>query len=197
MCLALEKQPYRTCYLVFDKRVADIFNKWPMVVCSLPGIGDVSGIGGWGLVDDLIARHSIRKADTIEELADAVGVDPVGLSVGISKWNDCCRAGKDPDFNRPTFGHKDANTVGAGIKTPPFYCHSPLRTVVMPADTSLLINARLQVLDVFGNVISGLYAAGDMGHGNLLVTGTGHGINMGWAFTSGRLSGRAAATGEA
>jgi fumarate reductase flavoprotein subunit len=193
MCLALEKQPYKTCYLIFDKRVADIFNKWPMVVCSLPGIGDVSKIGGWGLVDDLVARQGIRKADTIEDLAAAVGVDPAGLKTGITRWNEYCQAGTDPDFDRRTFGHKDANTVGAGIRVPPFYCHSPLRTIVLPADTSLAINTRMQVLDVFGNVIPGLYAGGDMGHGNLLLTGTGHGINMSWAFTSGRLGGKLAA----
>lgn len=193
MALALQKQPHQTCYLVFDKRVGDIFNKWPMVLCSLPGIGEVSKIGGWGVVDDLIARHAIKQADTLEGLAEAVGVDPAGLRAGIDQWNGYCKAGEDPDFHRPTFGHKQANTVGAGIRVPPFYCHSPLRTTVLPADTSVVINTRLQVIDVFGKVIPGLYAGGDMGHGNLLLTGTGHGVNMGWAFSSGRLVGKFAA----
>jgi fumarate reductase flavoprotein subunit len=165
LSLALEKQPYKTCYLIFDKPVADIFNKWPMVVGSFPGIGDVSKIGGWALVDDLIARNGIKKADTIEELAAAVGVDPVGLKAGIGKWNESCGARKDAHFNRPTFGNEKANTVGAGIRVPPFYCHSPLRNIVLPADTSLAINTRLQVVHVFGTVIPGLYAGGDMGHG--------------------------------
>lgn len=193
LSLALEKQPYKTCYLVFDKRVADIFSKWPMVLCSLPGIGDVSKIGGWGVVDDLIARHAIKKADTLEELATLTGMDPAGLRAGIEKWNGYCKSGTDPDFHRRSFGHKEANTVGAGIHAPPFYCHSPLRTIVLPADTSVAINNRLQVLDVFGKVIPSLYAGGDMGHGNLLLTGTGHGVNMGWAFSSGRLAGKFAA----
>lgn len=193
MSLALEQQPNRTCYLLFDQRVADIFNQWPMVLCSFPGIGDVSKIGGWGVVDDLIARHAIKRADTLEALAAAVGVDPAGMRAGVEQWNANCKAGVDPEFKRPTFGHKDANTLGAGIRVPPFYCHSPLRNTVLPADTSLLINTRLQVLDVFGEVIPGLYAGGDMGHGNLLLTGTGHGVNMGWAFTSGRLAGKFAA----
>jgi fumarate reductase flavoprotein subunit len=192
MALAVHEQPFGTCYLVFDKPVADIFSKWPMVMCSLPGIGDVSKIGGWGVVDDLIARHAVKKADTLEELATAVGVDPAGLKAGVARWNEHCKAGADPDFHRATFGHPDAKTVGAGIRVPPFYCHSPLRTIVLPADTSLAINTRLQVIDVFGKVIPGLYAGGDMGHGNLLVNGTGHGINMGWAFTSGRLAAKSA-----
>jgi fumarate reductase flavoprotein subunit len=196
LSLELEKQLYKTCYLIFDKRVADLFNKWPMVVGSSQGIGEVSGIGGWALVDDLIARHGIRKADTIEELAAAVGVDPAGLKAGIEKWNGYCRGRKDPDFKRRTFGNEDANTVGAGIRVPPFYCHSPLRNIVLPADTSLAINTRLQVAHVFGTVIPGLYAGGDMGHGDLLLDGISHGLKMGWAFTSGRLGGKHAAAEE-
>jgi hypothetical protein len=96
-----------------------------------------------------------------------------------------------------TFGHKDAKTLGAGIRVPLFYCHSPLKAVVPPALTSVAINGQLEVLDVFGQVIPGLYAGGNMGHGNLLLQGQGHqqhGMAMAWAFTSGRLSGRNAAT---
>ncbi len=83
--------------------------------------------------------------------------------------------------------------MGTGITVPPFYCHSPLRTMVLPGDTSVEINTNLQVLDVFGKVIPSLYAGGVMGHGNLLLRGTGYGMHMAWAFTSGHLSGRNAA----
>ena len=76
---------------------------------------------------------------------------------------------------------------------PPFYAHSPLRPLVTPADTSVAINTSLQVIDVFGNVIPGLYAGGVMGHGGFLFRGTGYGVYLAWAFTSGRLGGRNAA----
>jgi len=196
LSLALEEQPYQTAYLIFDKPVADIFNKWPMVVSSFPGIADVSKLGGWCLVDDLLARKGIKKAETLGGLATAIGVDADGLRAGIERWNGNCEAGEDPEFQRQTFGHAAANTLGAGIRVPPFFCHGPLRSMVMPSDTSLAINASLQVLDVFGKVIPSLYAGGDMGHGNLMTEGTGHGINMAWAFTSGRLGGRLAAAQE-
>jgi urocanate reductase len=196
LALALEEQPFKTCYLIFDKRVADNFNRWPMVVSSFPGIADVSKLGGWCVVDDLVARHGIKKARTLEELAPAVGVDADGLRAGVEKWNELCEAGSDPEFQRRTFGHKDANTLRAGIRVPPFYCHGPLKSWVMPSDTSLAINTNLQVLDVFGQVIPGLYAGGDMGHGNMMTEGTGHGINMAWAFTSGRLGGKLIAAQE-
>lgn len=193
LSLALEKQPFKTCYLIFDKRVADIFNKWPMVVGSSPGIAAVSKLGGWALVDDLIARQGIKKAETLEALAGAIGVEASGLRAGIEKWNAACKTGHDAALQRATFGHEGAGTARAGILVPPFYCHGPLKTWLMPADTSLAINAQFQVLDVFGKVIPGLYAGGDMGHGDMATSGTGHGINMGWAFTSGRLGGKLAA----
>jgi fumarate reductase flavoprotein subunit len=197
LALTLEDQPYKAGYVIFDSLVANLFNKWPMIVSSLPGIGDVSGIGGFGTVDDLIARGGIRKASSLEALAKVTGIDPQGLAAGVARWNSHCQAGVDPDFQRTTFGHPEAKTVGAGIRVPPFYCHSPLKALLMPGDVSVLINTRMQVLDVFGKVIPGLYAGGDMGHGNMLLTVTGHGVRMGWAFTSGRLGGGFAANDEA
>lgn len=191
-CLALRSQPGKTCHMIFDQRVASIFNKWPMVFSSIPGIAPVSKIGGFGLVDDFIAWGAIKKAEGIEQLAIATGIDPAGLKAEIAKWNAFCRTGSDSEFNRKTFGLKEANTVGAGVSMPPFYCHTPLRALVPHADTSLAINTHFQVVDVFGKVIEGLYAAGNIGHGNLVLTGPGHGMHMSWAFTSGRLSGKVA-----
>jgi FAD binding domain len=197
LCLALITQPNKTCHMVFDQRVASIFNKWPMVFSSMPGIADVSKIGGFGLVEDFVARGAIKRAESISGLAVAVGVDPAGLEAEIGKWNRYCRDRKDLQFDRPTFGVKDANTVGIGINVPPFYCHTPLRALVVLADTTLLINRSFQVLDVFGNVIPSLYAAGNIGHGNLVLFGPGHGMHISWAFTSGRLSAKVAAAEKA
>ncbi|MDI9444748.1 MAG: FAD-dependent oxidoreductase [Planctomycetota bacterium] len=194
MSLAVQAQTGKICHMVFDSRVAEIFNKWPMVVSSHPDKGDVSGIGGWGLIDDFVARDGIKVASTIEELAAAVKVEPAGLKATIEQWNNYCQEGKDPDFKRTTFGHAEAKTVGAGIKTPPFYVHSPIRVQIILADVTLMVNTKLQVLDVFGNVIKGLYAGGETGHGNLYLSG--HGTHMAWNFASGRLAGTNAAAEE-
>jgi len=193
LCLTLSKQPFKACHLVFDQRIANIFNKWPMVISSIPGIAPVSKIGGFGLVDDFMAWNAIKRADTIEDLAIAVGVEPDGMKEEVDRWNFFCKQKSDPDFNRLSFGVETAGTAGAGITEPPYYCHSPLRALVVLADTSLAINTNFQVLDVFGRVIPRLYAAGNVGHGNLVLYGPGHGMHMAWAFTSGRLSGKIAA----
>jgi fumarate reductase flavoprotein subunit len=184
MCLATDKQPGKVCFMVFDKKVADIFNKFPMVVSSIPG-------KGWGTIDDFVARNGIKKADTIEGLAQAMGIDPAGLKEEITKWNGYCAQGKDPDFRRPTFGNAQANTVGAGIQAPPFYAHGPIRTEVILGNVSTIVNTKMQVIDVYGKPIPGLYAGGNMGHGLTFLSG--HGTHLAWAFTSGRFAGKNAA----
>jgi fumarate reductase flavoprotein subunit len=187
LALATMDQPDQTCFMVYDDVVAQIFNEWPMVVSSYPGIGDVSGQGGWGSVDDFISRNGIKTGDTIEALAAEMGIDPAGLADAIETWNSYAEQGEDPDFERPTFGHPDAGTVGAGIKVAPLYCHGPIKPMVLLADCSLAVNTDLQVLDPFGEPIPGLYAGGNMGHG-MMIAG-GHGTHMAWCFSSGRHAG--------
>jgi fumarate reductase flavoprotein subunit len=184
MCVATDKQPGKVCFMVFDEKVATIFNKYPMVVSSIPA-------KGWGMVDDFVARNGIKKADTIEGLAQAMGIDPAGLKEQVAKWNGYCAEKKDPDFGRPTFGVPQANTVGAGIQAPPFYCHGPIRTEIILGNVSTVVNAKMQVIDVFGKPIPRLYAGGNMGHGLTFLSG--HGTHMAWAFTSGRFAGMNAA----
>jgi succinate dehydrogenase/fumarate reductase flavoprotein subunit len=57
----------------------------------------------------------------------------------------------------------------------------------------LAVNDRLQVLGENDLPIAGLYAAGSVGQGGMMLMGHGH--HLGWAFTSGRLAGRNAAFG--
>ena len=191
---ATMEQPDQRSFMVYDDVVAQLFNEWPMVVSSCPGIGDVSGLGGWGTVDDFIARNGIKTGDTIEALAGEMGIDPAGLKDAIEKWNQYAEGGEDPDFGRKTFGHPDAGTVGAGIKVAPFYCHGPLKPENTLADCSLAVNTNLQVLDPYGEPIPGLYAGGNMGHG-MMIAG-GHGTHMAWCFTSGRHAGQNVAAEE-
>jgi fumarate reductase flavoprotein subunit len=52
------------------------------------------------------------------------------------------------------------------------------------------INTQFQVLDQSGKAIPGLFAGGRTAGGLILM---GHGLNLAWAFTSGRLAGKIAA----
>jgi fumarate reductase flavoprotein subunit len=179
----LNKLPDRVGYMVYDEAIAKNFQVSPdMVVSSIPHLG-------WGTVDDFVAIGAILKADTIEDVAQLAGVDAAGLAAEIAKYNGYAAQGEDPDFGRKKFGLEAAGTLNKGLTTPPYYIHGPQKGETTQSNLTLAINTDFQVLDPFRNPIPGLYAGGMVGHGLSPLGGGGHGGNMTWAFTSGRLSG--------
>ncbi|MGV8083394.1 MAG: FAD-dependent oxidoreductase [Coriobacteriia bacterium] len=185
-----EAQTDRICWMIYDEKVASNFRSFPnMIVSSLSG-------KGWGTVDDFIERGGITVADTIEKLAEAIKVDQAGLAAQIAEWNAACAASEDPKLGRKTFGRQEAGTLGAGLAQPPYYAHGPIHAECNQGWASLRINTDFQVIDVFGDVIPGLYAGGQMGHGLSPIAGGGHGGTMCWALTSGRLAGKKIAAAE-
>ncbi|WPB95968.1 FAD-binding protein [Streptomyces malaysiensis] len=118
--------------------------------------------------------------------ADRSGSGP--LEASIRRYNEQVRAGADLDFGRPT----GAEGVGHGpIYTPPFYgfrCATGLTATYC----EVAVDDRLRVIDVFGDVIPGLYAAGEVVggfHGAGYLTGTA----LGKAAVFGHLAGTTAA----
>lgn len=88
-------------------------------------------------------------ADTIEELAQKIGVDAAGLARTLRDWNEDVAAGTEP------FGRIDGLEVISG----PYYAYKNV-SYNLGALGGLKINTDCEVLDVNGNVIEGLYAAG-------------------------------------
>jgi 3-oxosteroid 1-dehydrogenase len=73
--------PNDPAYLVFDEGFR---GRYP-----LPGIGPGQEVPGW-----------VAHATSPRELAISLGIDPDGLERTISRWNDACAKGHDPDFGR-------------------------------------------------------------------------------------------------
>lgn len=98
-------------------------------------------------------KDVLIQADTIDELAEKIGVDADKLKATIDRYNEFCAKGVDEDFG------KDATTL-LPMDEPPFYAleesGSCLTTV-----SGLKINANSQVLDNEGGVIENLYALGN------------------------------------
>ena len=78
-------------------------------------------------------------------------------------------------------------TDGPAIEQAPFYAG---RVVAVSPDTAggVTVNTRLQVVDVFGEPIPGLYAVGNMVGGFKGRVNVGCGQAIGWGYTSGRLA---------
>lgn len=112
-------------------------------------------------IDELVAEGRAYKADTLEDLAKQIGISPENLVKAVNEFNSCVETGKTDEFGRTLYQFK--------IDTAPFYAGARVPTVHHTMG-GIQINTSAQVLDTNGNVISGLYAAGE-------VTGGIHGTN--------------------
>jgi urocanate reductase len=124
------------------------------------------------------------SADTIAELAERIvnpyQLEPVPADVlveTVAAYNSYVESGADPDFEKPTPMYK--------IETPPYYA-AWATPILHDSLTGLRINTRCQVVDLGGEVIPGLYAAGESAGGFAL-----HGLPRVLVF--GRIAGREAA----
>lgn len=112
-------------------------------------------------IESLMADGHTVSGETIEELAEKIGVDGAVLKETIDKYNEGMKNGSD-EFGK-------AASADAVIEQAPFY--ASLRTpTVHHTMGGIQINSDAQVLNQEGNVIPGLYAAGE-------VTGGIHGNN--------------------
>lgn len=96
-----------------------------------------------------------HKADTIEELADKMGVPVEELVTTVDQWNECCANGKDIFFHRP-------ESTLVPVQTPPFYAQLCAPSF-LNTDGGPVRNADGAILDYDGNPIGGLYSAGEFG----------------------------------
>lgn len=147
------------------------------------GIWDQAGVDGAPVhyisqdFSNEVDEGCVFKAETLEELAEAIGVDPAALVQTVADYNDAMASGTD-ELGR---------TGGGAIEQAPFYAG---RVVAVSPDTAggVTVNTRLQVTDVFGEPIPGLYAVGNMVGGFKGRVNVGCGQAIGWGYTSGRLA---------
>ena len=124
------------------------------------------------------------SADTIAELAGKIAnpyqsqpMSPAGLQETVARYNSFVDIGEDQDFQKPTPEYK--------IQTPPFYA-AWSTPILHDSLTGLRTNVKAQVIDIHGQVIPGLYCAGESQGGFAQ-----HGLGRCLVF--GRIAGRDAA----
>ncbi|GAU76416.1 flavocytochrome c [Fusibacter sp. 3D3] len=129
-----------------------------------------------------VAAGTLFKADTIEELAEKVGMNPDILADTVRKYNSYVDAGADPEFHKDTFSLK--------VEKAPFYA-TPRKPAVHHTMGGLKIDTSTRVLDEKGNPIKNLYAAGEVAGG--IHAGNRLGGNaLTDIFTFGRIAGKTA-----
>jgi flavocytochrome c len=139
---------------------------------------------------DIKPREKVYSAPTIGELEKLLGIAPGALKATIDEYNsDIDRYGYDRKFGRTHQGMAHPNEKIRKLDTPPYY-GIKCKVCLTSMKGGLKINPKNQVIDQFGSVIPGLYAAGEIAGGLMGIpshyyTGT---MTL-QAFTQGRIAG--------
>ncbi len=134
-------------------------------------------------IEKEIRNGILYRGYTLEDLAYQLGMDPKVLTETVENYNSYVDAGHDPEFNKGAFDLK--------VEVPPFYA-TPRKPAVHHTMGGLRIDEEARVLDKDGNVIEGLYAAGEVSGG--IHAGNRLGGNaLADIFTFGRIAGYNAA----
>jgi len=177
------------------------YNPANFLDAALAGTGEAVNGGGpiWAIFDAEAAKREqwtvappyvdldgyFFSANSVSALAAAIvnkyqrrPISGAALEATVTRYNSLVDAGSDADFAKPAPKYK--------IQTPPFYAAWAM-PVIHDTRAGLRINAKCQVVDFSGNVIPGLYCAGESAGGFGL-----HGLAR--CLVQGRIAGKNAAS---
>lgn len=141
------------------------------------------------MAQDAIESNSenVFVADTVEALAEAMGINPQTFAETVEQYNTYCDAGFDAQYNKtPDYLAK--------LRVAPFYA-ARIAAITLNTLGGIRVNLDMEVITVDGTEIPGLYAAGMECSGfsgetyGLLVPGS----TLGIALATGRVAGNSAA----
>jgi fumarate reductase flavoprotein subunit len=176
---SIVRQPGEKVWQVFD-------SKWEE---ELPRMG--VGLGKFYVVNEIIrarVKEGAVEADTLEKLARKIDVPIKTFKATINSYNQLARMAKDPDFGKCP----ERLTT---IEKPPFFA-ALIQQEFLVVLGGLNTNLKFQPLDTDGNVIRGLYLAGNTVGNRFAVDYPTMcpGLTHGMAWTTGRIAGLNAAS---
>jgi predicted oxidoreductase len=147
----------------------------------------------------------VVRESSIEALAGRLGIEPVRLRATVDRFNSFVAKGHDDDFcrgeNAFDMFHGDPGQAGAlrtlgAIATPPYYAVR-IYNGVLGTNGGPAIDSWARVVDVWGEPIPGLYAAGNAAGSGFGLMYPGPGSTLGPGVTWGYAAGRHAMAGQA
>ena len=169
---ALQEQEDEMLYLVMDETT---FNEWKTKL-KAAGLTEET-------IDSYVANNGASEpifttGSNAKEAAEAAGIDGDALTETIATFNTYVENGEDADFGRGT------DYLTAQFEDGPIYIVEQKARYATTMG-GLDVDANLQVLNTSGEVIDGLYAAGEV-IGGQMGDDSPSGANNGWALTSGK-----------
>ncbi|MCB1740959.1 MAG: FAD-dependent oxidoreductase [Gammaproteobacteria bacterium] len=173
--------------------------------------GELLNLPAWRIYDAQFARRyphalpgsaipGVRFVDpTLAGLAAQIGVAPQALEQTAARFSEFARRGQDPDFGRGESlwdrvrggdpAHLPNPTLGS-IEQPPFYA-MPFKASFLGTKGGPRTDQRGRVLHEDGEIIPGLYAAGNVMANAFGSKGVGAGTTLGPCLTWGYICGLA------
>lgn len=192
----LNKLPNKEMWQIFDDEYANqvgAFGIGHALYWKVVGDDDPIPFGLWidqiGYIRESAVKEAITcQADSIEELAEQMGVDPSELSATIDRYNELAESGSDLDFG------KRADRMFP-LQNPPYYATQIGEARAYLIVSGLCCDAEARVLDETNNPVPGLYACGNA-MGNRFSSDypcAVMGVSHGFCITYGRKAGMSAA----
>ncbi|MCL2912553.1 fumarate reductase flavoprotein subunit FccA [Shewanella corallii] len=134
-------------------------------------------------IEGYVHLHIVEEGKTLADLAKEMGVPAKNLETSVAAYNKSVKAGKDEQFGRPNMPRE--------LNHGPYYAIE-VKPAVHHTMGGVVIDTKGEVKDAKGNIIKGLYAAGE-------ITGGVHGANrlggnaISDIVTFGRIAGKDAA----
>lgn len=130
-----------------------------------------------------IKSGNVQKAETIEELAQFIGVPAETLVDTVNRYNHCVQSGCDEDFGkRPE--------LLIALDKPPYYALK-FGPAVLSVVGGLKVDCKMNVLDEFGECVDGLFAIGNAAGGRygvdypMIIPGNSHGTALTFGYLLG------------
>lgn len=171
---ATMKQDGKTVYLVMNQKGYD---NWMASMGTSTAL-TAETVEPW--LDATEGAPVFRRGATLKEAAEKAGIDAAALEATVSRFNEMVKAGKDEDFGR--------EQMSVALDDDGCWYIIEQRLRMATSLGGLKTSTSFEVYDENENVIPGLYACGE-------VVGGVHGDEsmpscmVGWAITSGRLTG--------
>ncbi len=177
-------------YIIVDKATLESFSKGTSLAVSQAGPGAKMELDDFvALADASVEAGTAFKGSTLEELANATGMNSIDLEATVDRYNTMIKNGSDTDFG------KADESLAYTVESGDFYALD-VRGVFLGTIGGVKVDENMQVMNTSYEFIPGLYAAGATAGG--YYTGVGYppyeGLASGFAYTSGRIAGNSAAT---
>jgi succinate dehydrogenase/fumarate reductase flavoprotein subunit/uncharacterized protein with FMN-binding domain len=193
---AAANQPHHTYCTIWDSKYAEDCEKFATHGCSrlYPHVNGADPVFPMGYVqamnDDLQKQGYIVEADTMEELAEKLGLPVDAFTATVERYNELAAKGEDEDFGKESYRLST-------LQQAPFYGVRQAGGYLICTLDGIQIDDNMHAIDQDFKAIPGLYVIGDMS-GNYFAGSYPSlmaGAAAGRSATFGRLAGQNAAAG--